>query len=786
MLLKRLRLALATGLIGLSVSMAGAATAQAVDSASPRVRALLERMTLDEKIGQLNQIPGGRQRALNSRLDAAALERVRRGEIGSFLHVAGAAQIRELQRIAVEESRLGIPLLFGMDVVHGYRTLFPVPLALAASWDPVLMEQTARVAAVEATAAGLNWTFSPMVDIARDPRWGRVVEGPGEDPYLGSILATAQVRGYQGTSLADPGSILATAKHFVGYGAAEGGRDYDSADISDRTLHEVYLPPFHAAAQAGAGSMMTAFNDIGGVPLTAHPALVRGLLREQWDYDGLIVSDWNAIPELLNHGVAGTPQEAGALALRGGIDMDMAGNLYSAQLKGAVEADPTLLPLLDQAVIAVLTAKERLGLFDAPYARADPAREAAAMLTPEHRALAREAARRSIVLLKNEGDLLPLAGTARRIAVIGALAEDANSSLGSWRAQGKVEDVRPLIPALREALPQATFTYARGYRPEAAPTIAVTAAGEGAQGVREISDAEALAEAVETANESDLVLLVVGEHFDRSGEARSYTDIGLSAAQNALAAAVLDTGKPVVVILMNGRPLALPALVERAPAILETWFLGVESGPAIADVLTGRVSPGGRLPISFPRASGAAPLTYAHLPTGRPAAEDLARDTARYRDQPITPLFAFGHGLSYGRFDYSDLRISTPDVDAKGQVEISVVVRNTASVAADEVIQLYVRDPVAAVSRPVQELRGFRRVAFAPGEARRIRFTLTPAQLAFRDAGSWRIQSGAIEVMVGASSADIRARGGFTITSEGTSAIPAAAIPTLSADEPVS
>lgn len=786
MLLRTLRIALALSLVGLCLSSPGVAVGQSVEAASPRVRDLLERMTLDEKIGQLNQTPGGRQRALNSRLDAAALERVRRGEIGSFLHVAGAAEIRELQRVAVEESRLGVPLLFGMDVVHGYRTLFPVPLALASSWDPELMERTARVAAVEATAAGLNWTFSPMIDIARDPRWGRVVEGPGEDPYLASILTTAQVRGYQGTSLADDTAILATAKHFVGYGAAQGGRDYDSADISERTLHEVYLPPFHAAAKAGAGSMMTAFNDIAGVPLTAHPELVRGVLRERWGYDGLIVSDWNAIPELLNHAVAATPEEAGALALRGGVDMDMAGNLYSTRLKAAVEADPGLLPLLDQAVTAVLTAKERLGLFDDPYGRADPAREAQAMLTPEHRAVAREAARRSMVLLKNDGDILPLASSARRIAVIGALAEDANSSLGSWRAQGRVEDVRPLIPALREALPQARITYAPGYRPEAAQAIAVTAAGEGAQGVDEVSDAQALAQAVETARAADLVLLVVGEHFDRSGEARSYTDIGLSAAQEALAAAVLDTGKPVVVILMNGRPLAIAELARRAPAILETWFLGVESGPAIAEVLTGRVSPGGRLPVSFPRASGAAPLTYAHLPTGRPAAEDLTRDTARYRDQPITPLFAFGHGLSYGRFDYGPLEISEAEIDAQGRVEVSVVVRNTADVAADEVIQLYVRDPVAAVSRPVQELRGFRRVAFAPGEAKRIRFTLTPAQLAFWDAGRWRIQSGAVQVMIGASSADIRARGQFTITSDAVGDIPAAAIPTPSVEEPLS
>jgi beta-glucosidase len=751
---------------------------------SPTVERLLSQMTLDEKIGQLNQVPGGRQRALNSRLDAAALERVRRGEIGSFLHVAGAAQIRELQRVAVEESRLGVPLLFGMDVVHGYKTLFPVPLALAASWDPALVQQTARVAAVEASAAGLNWTFSPMVDIARDARWGRVVEGAGEDPYLGSILATAQVRGYQGASLADPTSVIATAKHFVGYGAATGGRDYDSADISDGSLHEVYLPPFHAAAEAGAGSMMTSFNDVGGVPLTAHPALVRGVLRRDWGYDGLIVSDWNAIPELMNHGVAGTRPEAGAAALRGGVDMDMAGNLYSADLKAAIEADPSLLPMLDDAVRAVLLAKERLGLFVDPYGRADPAREAGAMLTAEHRALAREAARRSIVLLKNDGGVLPIAASARRIAVIGALAEDANSSLGSWRAQGKVEDVRPLLPALREAMPQATFTYAPGYTPQAQRVVAASAVGEGTQAVRETADPAALAQAVETARASDLVLLVVGEHFDRSGEARSFADIGLSPAQSELAAAVLQTGKPVVVLLMNGRPLAIPELAARAPAILETWFLGVESGPAIADVLTGRVSPGGRLPISFPRANGAVPTFYAHLPTGRPANDDLAVDSARYHDQPIPPVFAFGHGLTYSRFDYGPLLVDRTTLGADGTVSASVVVRNVGAVAADEVVQLYMRDPVASVARPVKQLRGFHRVALEPGQAKRISFSLSPAQFALWTAGAgWTTEPGAIQLMVGAASDDIRSRAEFTLTEAGRFAAPAPAIATITREE---
>lgn len=762
-MLKRLCVALAA----VALAAATPAAAQSPDDHSERVRALLGRMTLDEKIGQLNQIPGGRSRSLNSRLNEAEMQRVRRGEVGSYLHVAGAEPLRELQRVAVEESRLGVPLLFAMDVVHGYRTIFPVPLAMASSWDPAVPEGAARVAATEAAASGLHWTFAPMIDIARDPRWGRIVEGSGEDAYLGSIMATAQIRGFQGADLTAADSLLATAKHFVGYGAAQGGRDYDSADISDRTLNEVYLPPFFAAARADAGSFMTSFNDIGGVPLTAHRPLVRGVLNG-WRYDGLIVSDWNAIAELKNHGVAGTDPQAAGLALDAGIDMDMAAGVYASSLKAAIEADPGLLPALDDAVLDVLTAKERLGLFDDPYARHDAARERAVILSPGHRAAALEAARRSIVLLKNEGGVLPIAPTVRRIAVVGALADDANSQLGSWRAQGKVEDVRPFLPTLRAALPQGVeVTYVAGASP-------------GSQ------DQSGIPAAVVAAREADLTILVVGEDYDLSGEARSRSDLSLPGAQQALADAVLETGKPVVVMLVNGRPLAIESLADRASAVLETWFLGVEAGPAIADVLLGHVSPGGRLPTVFPRTTGVAPFYYGHAPTGRPAEADLARDTARYRDTPITPLFAFGHGLGYGRFDYGELALSETAIDAQGQIEISVVVRNTSTVAADEVIQLYVRDPVAAVARPVQELRGFRRVTFAPGQAKRIRFTLTPAQVAFWDAGGWRIQPGAIQVMVGASSADIRARGEFTITSGGLSQVPAAAIPTPSTEEPVS
>jgi beta-glucosidase len=734
--------------------------------ASPRVEALLAKMSLDEKLGQVTQMPGGRSKALNSLITDAERARIREGRVGSYLNVAGAEQSRALQRIAVEQSRLHIPLLFGLDVIHGYRTIFPVPLALAASWDPSVPERAARVAAQEAAASGVHWTFSPMVDIARDARWGRIVEGAGEDPYLGSIMAAAQVRGYQGASLASPDTILATVKHFAGYGAATGGRDYDASDISERTLHEIYLPPFYAAAKAGAGSFMTGFEALNGVPMTANRALVRGTLRGTWGWPGLIVSDWKAVAELRNHGVAGSDAEAAALALHAGVDMDMSAGLYANALKAAVQRDPTLRAELDEAVRRVLTAKERLGLFTDPYRGANPARERAVILSDANRAVARETARRSIVLLKNDGNLLPIAASAHRIAVIGALAADANSQLGSWRAQGHVEDVRPLLPALAEALPQARIDYEPGAGPRG-------------------GDASGIAKAVEAAKRADLVLLVVGEDFDMTGEARSRSDLGLPGAQQALADAVLDTGKPVVVLLMNGRPLAIDRLAERAPAILETWFLGVEAGPAVADVLTGRVSPGGKLPVTFPRATGAVPFFYDRLPSGRPADPDLTKDTVRYHDLPITPLFPFGHGLSYTGFDYSGLTVSRASVPANGEVTVSVTIRNAGAVAGDEVVQLYVHDPVASVSRPIEELRGFRRIALAPGEAKRVSFTLRPEQMAIWDAGSWKIEPGEIELMIGSSSADIRARGSFRIATAGRGAAPAAAIPTPTREAPV-
>lgn len=751
------RRALLTGVTALAFAGAARASVAPPSRHSVLVKTLIGQMTLDEKIGQLNQAPGGRQRALNSRIDAAQLDLVRKGGIGSYLHVAGADFLRELQRVAVQESRLKIPLLFGIDVIHGFRTIFPVPIGMAATFDPEIVKACSRIAAIETSVSGLHWTFTPMVDIARDPRWGRIVEGAGEDPYLGSRIAEAQITGLQGDSLAGKDVILACAKHFGAYGAANGGRDYDSADVSERTLQEVYLPPFHASARAGAGSFMTAFNDIAGVPTTANQALVRGQLRDQWGYQGLVVSDWNAILELINHGIAETPAQAAALALKAGVDMDMAGGVYAGHLKTAVAADPSLMPYLDQAVGRVLMTKARLGLFDDPFRFGDAAREKTELNSPAHRAIAGEAARKAIVLLKNEGGLLPLSPAGKRIAVIGALADDASSALGSWRARGQVGDVKTLLTALRE---QSGETI--DYQPGAAPRG---------------NDASGIPAAVAAASAADVVLLVIGEDFDHSAEARSRSEITLPGVQSQLAEAVLATGKPVVVVLMNGRPIALADILGKAGAALETWFLGVESGPALVDILTGKVSPAGRLPAGLPRNAGTSPSFYAHMPSGRPADPDLAKDSARYHDVDIGPLYPFGHGLSYASFAYADLTMDHAAIGVGGEVAISLSVTNTGKIAADEVVQLYMRDPVASVARPVKELRGFVRVTLKPGETRRVTFHLRAMQTAlWETADQWRIEAGRIDVMVGASSDDIRLRGSFTITGSATTMEPAASL----------
>jgi len=750
------RSVLAAGaLLAASMPFAGMAQVALRPDHKARIKGLIRRMTLAEKLGQMTQIQGGRQKSLNSKLDATMLTRVRKGEVGSFLHVAGSDALKELQRVAVEEGRLKIPLLFAMDVIHGFRTTLPVPIALASSWDPLTMKLAARIAAEEAWAAGLHWTFAPMIDIARDARWGRVVEGAGEDPYLGSRMAVAQIEGFQGDDLSKGRRVMACAKHFAGYGFAEGGRDYDSADISERTLNEVVLPPFFAAQMAGAGSFMTAFNEIGGVPTTGNAAMVRHLLREQWGYQGLVVSDWNAVKELIAHGVAADQKEAAVLALKASVDMDMSSNSYAEHLGKAVAEDKSLVPLIDQAVERILSAKARLGLFDDPYGFGDP--EAEKALPAKNRPIARHLAHRSMVLLRNEGGLLPLA-PGKKIALVGALADDALSALGSWRARGQAEEAI----TLRTALEQAKLI--SGY----APGVSVRK-----------DDVSGIPAAVELAKGADVVLLAIGEDYDFSGEARSYADIRLPGTQEALIEALKASGTPIVAILMNGRPLGLEKTLEGIAAVLETWYLGLESGPAIVDVLTGAVSPGGRLPIGFPRDGGQMPMTYAHMASGRPANTDLLVDSARYHDVDIGALFPFGHGLSYSSFDYGRIQLAVAELPAANDQTISVTITNSGKVKADEVVQLYINDPVASVTRPVKELRGFVRVALAPGETVTVTFTLGADQLAiWQPGGKWMIEPGEINVMVGSSSEDIRSKASFRVVGRGEGRRPATAIAT--------
>ena len=716
------------------------------------VDSILARMTLAEKIGQLNQLsgagnptgPGGGERATR-------LAQLRAGGIGSFFNVVGADTTRALQRIAVEETRLHIPLVFGLDVIHGFRTIFPVPLGEAASFDPSLAERAARVAAAEAAAAGIDWTFAPMVDIARDPRWGRIVEGAGEDPYLGALFAAARVRGFQGNDLSASTAIAATAKHFAAYGAAEGGRDYNVAEVSERTLRDVYLPPFFGAACAGAASFMASFNEIAGVPSHANRHLLTDILRDEWKYDGMVVSDWTGIWELINHGVAADSAQAAQLAIHAGGDMEMVSELYARTLTASVAAGRARRADIDEAVRRVLRFKYRLCLFKDPYGRRDAARERTAMLTPGNRAAAREAARRSIVLLKNERSTLPLRKDLGTLAVVGALAADSSVVLGNWGAVGRREDAVPVLDGIRHSVsPRTSVTYAAG----ASPTS---------------DDTTGIAEAVRIARAADAVVLVVGETAEMSAEAESRSTLDLPGAQQQLVDALHATGKPIVVVLMNGRPLAIDRIQETAPAILETWFLGVEAGNGIADVLFGDASPGGKMPVTTPRAVGQVPIYYNHKNTGRPPVA-TEKYTSKYWDIPFTPLYPFGFGLSYTTFTIGAPRLSATTIGAADSLRVAVDVTNTGNRSGDEVVQLYVRDDVGSVTRPVMQLRRFQRLTLAPGERRTIDFTLSVKDLAFYDLAMRRVaEPGTFHVYVGANSRDVQSA---TFTLRWTSSIP--------------
>ncbi len=673
-----------TGLAALCL-YTGAATAQNLDS-------LLARMTLEEKLGQLNLL------SADGRASPAQLALVRAGKLGGLFNVIGAENTTPAQRIAVTESRLKIPLLFGLDVIHGYRTIFPIPLAEAGSFDPEAAETTARAAGLEAAAAGINWTYAPMVDIARDPRWGRIAEGSGEDPYLGSVMAAARTRGFQQ-------SILATVKHFAGYGAAEAGREYNETEISERTMREVYLPPFKAAVDAGVASLMSAFNSIAGVPASGNAWLTDTVLRREWGFTGFVVSDWTSVAELIPHGVAGSQAEAGRRALTWGVDMDMQSSIYVDSLAALVRANRIPIAVVDSAVLRILRAKQRLGLFRDPYrARTAPA-------VAETRALARRVARESIVLLKNERATLPLDPKVATVAVIGPLADNKLEPLGPWHTQGRAEDVVTVLQGIRARVPAAQVLYAQG------------------AGIEDTATA-GFAAAVAAARRANVAILVLGERHDMSGEAASRASLGLPGKQQELLETVAATGTPVVLVLMNGRPLILEWAAEHVPAILETWFLGVEAGNAAADVLFGDVNPSGRLPVTFPRALGQIPLYYNARNTGRPMSPQN-KYTSKYIDVPNTPRYPFGFGLSYTTFAYRDLRLSRPQARVSDTVTATVTVTNTGTREGTEVVQLYVRDEVASVSRPVRELKAFRRVALRPGESRTLELRVAVRDLWF-------------------------------------------------------
>ncbi|KGF83242.1 beta-glucosidase [Massilia sp. JS1662] len=726
------------------MALAGAAQADV----GQRVEALLRQMTLEEKVGQLNQLSGKDFSTGPGTDKVRDIERdIREGRIGSMLNIRGAAETRRVQALALQ-SRLHIPLLFGLDVIHGYRTVFPVPLGEAASWDLDAIEESARIAAREASAAGVHWTFAPMVDIGRDPRWGRVMEGAGEDTYLGSRIAAARVRGFQGAKLGGLESVMATAKHFAGYGAAIAGRDYNAVDMSEHQLHETYLPPFKAAADAGVATFMNSFNTLNGIPATGNAMLQRDILKGSWGFKGFVVSDWGSVREMVVHGYANDLPDAAAKAITAGSDMDMESSGYASSLADLVRSGRVDVALVDDAVRRVLTKKFELGLFDDPYRFSDPAREKAALADPRHRAAARRIAAESMVLLKNEAATLPLRKGARSIAVIGPLADARRDLEGGWIVDSNAATMASLVDAMRtHAAPGTRVGYAAGC------DVACR------------SD-KGFAAALDLARKSDVVVLAVGESWDMSGEAKSRAHLGLPGRQAELFDALKAIGKTPVVVIMAGRPLIFENVAEGANAILYAWHPGSEGGNAIADVLFGDVNPSAKLPMTFPRNMGQIPIGYQQYQTGRPVLDNgNSVYRSAYIDSPNTPRYAFGHGLSYTTFAYGDLKASNTRMAPDGKITLQFTLTNSGRVAGAEVVQLYLRDSVASVVRPVKELKGFQRVMLKPGARRTVSFTVDRDTLSFFDRKlAWGAEPGAFELMVGSASDDIRLRQTIELT----------------------
>ncbi len=711
-----------------------------------KVDSVLSMMTLEEKVGQLMQFSGFGEFTGPVSDDHNYMEPLKDGRIGSMLNVNGAEYTRKLQQVAVEETRLGIPLIFGYDVIHGYRTIFPIPLAETASWNMELIETSARIAATEAAAAGQHWTFAPMVDIARDPRWGRVMEGAGEDPYLGSLVAAARVKGFQGDDLAAPNTIAACAKHFAAYGAAMAGKDYNTVDISNRTLHEIYLPPFKAAVDAGVETFMSAFNEINGVPATANRYILTDLLKKEWQFKGFIVSDWSSIRELIPHGFAADDYEAGDLAMNAGVDMDMMGLIYDPQLFQLMEDGKVSQSQLDDAVRRILRVKFKLGLFDDPYRYCNEEREKEVIMNEEHLELARDAARKSIVLLKNEDNLLPLdPDKINRIALVGPMADTQFDLIGEWSARGNSAEAISLHEGLKSSLEgKVQIIHAKGCQ--------ITG-----------NDKSGFLEALRAARTADVIVAAVGESRMMSGEALCRTDLGLPGVQKDFLMELQKTGKPVVVVLMNGRPLAIPWVKKNVPAILETWFLGTQAGPAIADVLLGKYNPSGKLPVTFPVSVGQVPIFYGHKNTGRPPIPGI-RWNSKYLDIPVEPLFPFGYGLSYTTFEYSEITLSDTILLPGGELTAEVTVKNTGDWDGEEIIQLYIRDLVGSVTRPVLELKGFRKESIPAGESVTVQFAITEEDLKFYDINmEFTAEPGDFELFIGPNSAELK-KAKFTFT----------------------
>ncbi|QNH62461.1 beta-glucosidase BglX [Hymenobacter sediminicola] len=714
-------------------------------SIEQRIDALLQQMTLEEKIGQLNQYSGREVTGPASNRKNDLLNSIRNGQVGSMLNVKGVADTRTIQAEALK-SRLKIPLLFSLDVIHGYQTVFPIPLGEAASWDLAAIRESAHVAAREAAASGIHWTFAPMVDIGRDPRWGRVMEGAGEDTYLGSQIARARVLGFQGEKLGGTDAIMACAKHFAAYGAALAGRDYNAVDMSEQQLWEVYLPPFKAAADAGAATFMNSFNTLNGVPATGSNYLQRDILKGQWNYQGFVVSDWGSIAEMVPWGYAQSKSEAAQKALAAGSDMDMESDAYHTTLAQLVKEGKADIKLVDDAVRRILRKKFELGLFDDPYRFSDLKREKKVLNDPQHRLAARDAARKSVVLLENRNNTLPLA-QQRTIAVIGPLAKAKRDLAGSWIVLADTTQITSLHDGLAKRAGKNTqIRYAKGCEVQ----------GDSRAG---------FAQAVETAKAADVVVLAVGETWDMSGEAKSRTDIRLPGVQEELFQALKATGKPVVVVLMAGRPLIFNTIADQADAVLYGWFPGSEGGTALADVLYGDYNPGGKLPSTFPRAVGQIPISYQQYNTGRPVTKpgDIRYKSA-YIDAPNTPRYAFGHGLSYTTFKYDNLKLSQPSLAAGQTATLQCTITNTGKATGEEVVQLYLRDLVASVARPLKELKDFQKIMLKPGETRTVTFTITPDKLAFYNRQlQWQAEPGDFQLMLGSASDDIRLESKLTL-----------------------